>query len=1031
MSQSRGRLSDFELESVIDEVREWYHVPALVVLMSFMLWVRARSWSSFTRNGEVFFAGNDAWYHLRQTTYTVRHWPQTMPFDPWTFFPYGTANSQFGTLFDQLVATAALVVGLGSPSDHTVALTLLFAPAVFGTLVAIPAYLGGRRLGGRFGGVVAVLVLALSTGGFLGRALVGFSDHQIAEAFFQLFAVVGFMTAVGVAESEFPVWELVANREWDALRRSAGWAALAGVALGLYVWTWAPAVLLIGVLGIFLFLQLNLDYLRGASPEPVAFVGAVGLGVAGIMALVPLYSFGFSATNYSLLQPVMAFGLAGGSVVMAWLAREYDDRDLDPRTYPFTVVGIVLVVAGITAVVLPDLFSYILRNIPRLVGLQGGARASTIGEAQPLRAPIRTLFTNFGLTFLSAGVAALAMVVAYLRRSDAPAEWLFVLVWGVIMLLATLTQQRFGYYLALPVALLNAYVVDLLLRYISPGEGLEEVQTFQVLAVLTVLVILVVPLAISPAGSSRPTTAVEIGGANGPQSGTVGWDSALEWMSQNLPQQGTYGGADNPMQKYGTFGQTDNFDYPAGAYGVISWWDYGHWLTTRGDTIPTANPFQQGAGQAANFLLAPNQSQAQDVIAELSEDDATPRYVAIDWKMVNTWGQAGGKFFAPIVFYENESLSQQDFYRRVLEVQGGQARTAYYLHSQRYYESMVNRLWYFHGSAREPQPVVVNYEERQIRGRTILTVPMGNESRYRQFGGLLQSRQQALAQARQFVREDGSAQIGGVGPNPPERVSALEHYRLVRNSDTSALQRTSPYLYTIRRTLSGLAGNLQDHSRREIGRIQREIQSILLPRGASPPWVKIFERVPGAEIQGTGPANTNVTARVRMRAATNNETFIYHQRVQTGPDGRFTMTVPYSTTGYDNWGPQTGHTNVSVKATGQYRFLTPARQNESGAFVRYIANASVTEAQVLGEDETPVEVSLERDVLQTPSDGGGNETATGNTTSGGGDASGGDATGSGNATSDGTTTGNDGGSGADANATASQSHVAGPARIAP
>ncbi len=80
-----------------------------------MLWIRLRSYDAFIREGTVFFSGNDAWYHLRQVEYTVRNWPATMPFDPWTEFPFGRTAGQFGTIYDQLVATAALVVGLGRP----------------------------------------------------------------------------------------------------------------------------------------------------------------------------------------------------------------------------------------------------------------------------------------------------------------------------------------------------------------------------------------------------------------------------------------------------------------------------------------------------------------------------------------------------------------------------------------------------------------------------------------------------------------------------------------------------------------------------------------------------------------------------------------------------------------------------------------------------------------------------------------------------------------------------------------------------
>src|SRR6056297_3601892 len=189
MSQRRGSIEDFDISNALRDIRRWYHIPTLVVLLAFMLWVRVRGWQNFYRDGQVLLSGNDAWYHLRQTSYTVNNWPQTMPFDPWTYFAYGTSQSQFGTLFDQLMATAALIVGLGDPSQQTVATTVLFAPAVFGTLVAIPVYFAGKRLGGRFGGLVSVLVLALSTGGFLTRSLVGFSDHQVGEALFQMIAV--------------------------------------------------------------------------------------------------------------------------------------------------------------------------------------------------------------------------------------------------------------------------------------------------------------------------------------------------------------------------------------------------------------------------------------------------------------------------------------------------------------------------------------------------------------------------------------------------------------------------------------------------------------------------------------------------------------------------------------------------------------------------------------------------------------------------------------------------------------------------
>src|SRR6056297_2012788 len=171
MSQGTERVEESSdlVDSLLDYAEQWYHVPVLTVLLGFMLWVRVQSYDRFTLGGEVFFSGNDAYYHLRQVQYTVQNWPRTMPFDTWTYFPYGTSVGQFGTLYDQLVATAALIVGLGNPSDHTIALTLLVAPVVFGSLVAIPTYYLGKQLAGRLPALFGVVLLALLPGTFLRR----------------------------------------------------------------------------------------------------------------------------------------------------------------------------------------------------------------------------------------------------------------------------------------------------------------------------------------------------------------------------------------------------------------------------------------------------------------------------------------------------------------------------------------------------------------------------------------------------------------------------------------------------------------------------------------------------------------------------------------------------------------------------------------------------------------------------------------------------------------------------------------------
>ncbi|GAA0656307.1 oligosaccharyl transferase, archaeosortase A system-associated [Salarchaeum japonicum] len=1000
------------LQRAGDWLKQYYQYPALALVLAFMFWVRAKSWDAFTRSGEVYFSGNDAWYHFREVQYTVSNWPSTMPFDPWTNFPFGTSVGQFGTLFDQLIATAALVLGLGSPSENTVAMTLLFAPPVFGTLIAIPTYFIGKRLSGRLGGVISAVVLGLLPGLFLSRSLVGSADHNVAEPLFMSLAVLAMMVALSVAERERPVWEQVAEREFAALRKPLGWSVLAGVATAFYLFVWPPGVLLVGIFGAFFVVQLSSDYYNDTSPDHVAFVGAVSMTTTGLLSLLSFGQTGFSASQPSLLQPLFAFAVAFGAVFMAWLARKWDAENLDASLYPVSVGGVILVGSGLVAVALPSLFSMVQSNLLRFVGFSAGAAQRTISEAQPFLSQasrygisdFAVVFLDYGLTFFIAvlagawllwrptfrdrnlnrvgfvvgsavvvlgilafpgamqglgdlvsvnsqliGVAVVGLVIAVSAiMDDRPAEHLLIVVWGVFLTSAAFTQVRFNYYLAVPVAVLSGFAAVEILRLVganaSVTQKLEDVDASQVFAVALVLLLLVVPLAVpftfqsTTYGNVSSSTAVSTGDTT-PSSSMLAWDDLLDWMNNNTPAEGNFGDAENADQLdyYGTYAKTDDYEYPDGAYGVMSWWDYGHWITVEGERIPNANPFQEGAGTAANYLLSQTESEANGILDDLGSDGEETRYVAVDWQMASL----SAKFSAPTVFATNTTA--YDFYSPfyVLNSEGAvQQQTQ--IRSQAYYESLMVRLYRYHGSRVEATGTTVIDWDRNIPlsdgGYLRVYEPDGaNDSVTRSFD--------TRAEAEAFVANDSTSQgqptsqIGGLGGTPVEDVEALEHYRLVGTSEDSV-----------------------------------SYQQIL--RGSQftnvPSAVKLFEKVPGATVQGTGPANTTVTASVTLNATTyqgnqliGNQT-TYTQQVTTDENGEFTMTLPYSTTGYDEWGPENGHTNVSVRAAGPYTFSTPASVNDSAYTVTYNATADVSEGAVIGETDETVEVELTKEVLDVP-----------------------------------------------------------------
>lgn len=987
MSQWRGRLEDTpELESAADWAADNYHVPVVALLLAFMLWSRLRSWQNFVVDGQVVFRGNDPYYHYRSVSYTVRNWPATMPFDPWTYFPYGNASGQFGTLFDQIVATVALVVGLGSPSDHTVAMTLLVAPAFFGAAAGIPTYVIGRRLGGRTGGVVAVTVLAFSVGAFFSRSLAGFPDHHVAEALFQTVGILGVMVAVSVANREKPIYEQLVERDFEALRPTLVWSALAGVAITLYLWTWPFGVLLIGIVGVFLFVQLNLEVLRGESPEHTAFAGAAALGVTGITVLTAFETATITASDFSLLHPLLAFGVAGGCVFMAWLAREWEDRGLDSRTYPAATVGIVVVIALLTMLLAPGLFEYFANQIQRIMGLgfTTSGTAGTVAEVQPLvnwereglNVGVQRLFDSYGFALFIALAGAATIAVRELLGRDVPAEQLLVVVWAVFMTATTFTQARFQYYLVFPVAVLTGYVVSRVVAQLDLDRGLSEVGAYQALTVLAIAILVVAPLA---------PTAIGAGQHHGPGQDPVAWNDGLDWMQENTPETGAYGvGGNGSLEYYGTYEKAPDHDYEEGSYGVLSWWDYGHWITVMGERVPLANPFQQGARTAANFLLAPNETQANAVLDEVDEDDAKTRYVAVDYKMVDPYSNFDGKFFAPSQFYTEDDVSVGDYTQRVYyDVDRG----AYFrLQSQAYYNSTVVRLYHFHGSAVEPEPYVVDWSLQSVEGGfSVPAVPPEepNSTTVRQYD--------SMEEARTHVEEDPTSRIGGFGGIPSQRVPAMEHYRLVGASEQVASQNGN-YDRGLLSTARGVFGSGATSLERSAGDCGTDVvlpvstnqgtaylclsqQGKAFLQPTEQRWTKIFERVPGATVEGTGPANATVGASVEMRMPGSDETFTYRQRARTDDDGQFTMTVPYSTTGYEEWGPEQGHTNVSVRANGGYQFRA-VDQAENGTVYAWNATVDVPEERVIGADDSPVSVEMDRSVFYDPDqqNGSANET---------------------------------------------------------
>jgi len=898
-------------------------------------------------NGNPALAAVDSWYHWRTVEWTAENYPFTMPFEIWTSFPDGRYVGQFGTLFDQIIVTIAMVVGLGDPSTETLYLVSLLAVPAMAALVAVPVFYIGRRLGGTFGGLVSVVILALAPGQFLQRTTTGQLQHHVAEVLFMAIAILALMVALRVAEREQPIYELVVDKDWNAIRKPTIYSLLAGIALTLYIWVWPPGVVLVGILALFFTVQLCLDYVRNVSPDHVAFVGVISLGFTALGTVLLLEEPGTSVTSFSYIQPMSAALVAAGCLFMAWFARQWNAYEIERRYYPVAIVGLLGAAFVGMWLVLPDLFSTIWDNLTRRV-IPFGETATdlTIQEAQPPGDLAGHMFNEFGTAFYTmlAGLALLA-IRPYFGR-EYRTEHTLIIVWSLFLISMAATQIRFSYYLVLAVAVVNAIFVADIVRFFDLDlrgslDSVRQIEGYQVIILLMVVMLLFAPLL--PPIAADDSTAWERGSFAQPHGEAMVWEESNHWLNENTPEPGNWAGAGNEdeLEYFGTYEYPEDgdYDYPEGAYGIMSWWDYGHLITTQAERIPHSNPFQSNARSSSAFLIAESEERSELILDSIaageSPDDHTDeeletmaegaanshediRYVMIDDQM------AGGKFPAiatwtgpdPAYYTTPEEFDEQQLDRDNVAEQ---------FTDLPYADTTLSRLYFDDAVGMEHYRLV---HENDIRMSAFVSyAEVYDEAAYEQNPELNQL-------LTDLGYEDGDVLwVDGGEPTPPgqgqpavsvnEQVGQQEFQQLEQNPATEVF-------------------------------------------GAQPgPGVKTFERVEGATLTGSvdvdEPEDATVSAAVELDPGTDRESFTYVQEGELEADGSFELTVPYATD--DELGPDDGYTDSDVEALTEYTISVMTATDG------YEGETEVSERAVV--DGEAVDVTLEQvelDDIETEDD---------------------------------------------------------------
>jgi len=736
--------------------------------------------------GWVNFQETDCWYNMRQMLTLALHFPHRMLLDPYGFYPGGSSVTA-PPFFYLLFGFFAWVFGAGSPTQKVIETVGAYLPAILGALVTVPVYIIGKELFNRKAGLLAAALIAILPGQFLWRGMLGFPDYHVTEALFSTVTMMFLILAVKSSRQKEISFESLRRRDWQTLRRPLLYSLLAGIALGVYLLTWSGGGLFIFIIFVFAVIQFVIDHLRGRSTNYLSIVGIFSFFIALLMLLPSWGTYWlWNLQSASLLIGIVVFLALGVlSVLMA-------SRNVKKVWYPIAVAGLGGIGVALFYVADPALFRAILDRL-HVFAPTGGML--TVAEVQGLS--LSMAWEQFTICFYL-GLISLA-IMAYFVIREGSAEKTLLFVWSLVILVATFSQNRFAYYFAVNVAVLTAYVSWKALEFAGLREAPEGIEVEEdsrdrksekewgktkrgkkakgrkekakkraqgVLVTrylnarnvyVSFVLIVVFFLAF------YPNIGVAINRVKANTGLDSEWRESLVWMRDNTPD--PFNNPDFYYELYQSPPAGEAYQYPESAYGVMSWWDYGYYITYIAHRIPNASPNgQAGAVDAATFFMAQDEASGSQVLDRLGS-----KYVIIDSSM------AIGKFYAMAVWAGKSQSQFFDVFYQSTQTGTYQPVMLYY---PEYYQSMCSRLYLFAGEEWVPQQILaISWNVRQLTstdGSTFTAKVISDEQSFSTYDS-----------AKAFVDSHQDYRIVGTSPvSSPVPLEKLEHYKLIHQSPT-------------------------------------------------------------------------------------------------------------------------------------------------------------------------------------------------------------------------------------------------------
>lgn len=553
LSKRYHKLKDHFSEYEVEKASLLHKISlTLIILIAFIvrLFPTLRGWDPILKAFDPYMQLRSASFILDQGIFKFFTWRDSI-----TWYPYGREVGS--SMYIIIPLAIILVYSVAHVLGFSISLTLAayMVPIIFGTAGVIYSYYLAKETISARAGLVAALIMSI-TPAFVSRSIGGFTDNE----------------SVGVLLSVMTFYYFMRALNKDSLPN----AVYAGISLAALSYGWGAYRFAYDLLALYAFVLV----ITGKFSQRLLRIYTTTIfTTVGFMVLLPRVG-GTFILGFAGIVPIamIAFLIFVGflqeteSVLKKQAFRKFILLSFLTIAIIFTLIGIVMYYFGNIQAIGDKFISVIIpgdRNSLPLI--------DSVSEHQPLNWGAFYHNMSTMVFFIPAGV--------YFALKKPTEKNLFILTLGLTAIYFSGSMIRLMLVLAPAAVLLTALAVDgILVPYglishkrikISKStmrmDRIGNQQTAISYIVVFVLLSILVSSGISTASNSTtPEIMLALSQNAGPESSLDDWHQTFDWMQKHTA--------------YEHWLKTENTTTTTPPV-MLSWWDYGDYLTVNGGTI--------------------------------------------------------------------------------------------------------------------------------------------------------------------------------------------------------------------------------------------------------------------------------------------------------------------------------------------------------------------------------------------------------------------------------------------------------------